>query len=82
MKNKDRVYVDYVKLYNALFGPGKLVTVQELKAELYVETGVHFNSVAQVITTLSIHYAIWSPYQGVYKIMEIDDEKYLSKGKR
>lgn len=43
-------------------------------------TGVSHNGVAQVITTLSLKYPIWSPKRGVYKLY--DDDDYNSNGRR
>ena len=74
-----RIYVNYELLYKSLFAPGKLVTVQEIAEELYIETGVRFDSVTQVVTTLSLRYAIWSPVRGIYKIMESKDYEQYCK---
>lgn len=68
-----RIHVDYEKLYKSLFKPGKIVTSEELRKELEIETGYVFTSITQVVTTLTLHYPIWSPTIGKYKIMEDSD---------
>ena len=59
---RKRVPVDYDQLYQLfLRGP---VTFRDIEEA----TGVSHNGVAQVITTLSLKYPIWSPKRGVYKL--------------
>lgn len=68
---RKRVPVDYDQLYQLfLRGP---VTFRDIEEA----TGVSHNGVAQVITTLSLKYPIWSPKRGVYKLY--DDDDYNSK---
>lgn len=66
-KKAERVYVDYEALYERLKqGPMSFTDIQEF-------TGVSRNTVAQVITTLSYNYPVWSPKRGVYKVLEESD---------
>lgn len=64
---RKRIPVDYDQLYQLfLKGP---VTFHDIE----VATGISHNGVAQVITTLSLKYPIWSPKRGVYKLYDEDD---------
>lgn len=64
---KKRKAVDYEELYNLLLqGPLTFRQIEEV-------TGVSHCGVAQVITTLSLRYPIWSPKRGVYKLCESSD---------
>lgn len=66
-KRKKRRLVDYDQLYQMLLtGP---ITFKDIERV----TGVSHCGVAQVITTLSIRYPLWSPKRGVYKLCEDDD---------
>ena len=68
-QRKPRKPVDYEKIYEALqWGP---LTFNEIE----IMTGVPHCAVAQVITTLSLKYPIWSPRRGVYKLA--DETDYL-----
>lgn len=66
----ERNFVDYDKLFNELFGPGKIVSFQDIKDFTGFTSD---SSVAQVITTLSFNYPIWKPARGKYKIVEKSD---------
>lgn len=64
---KKRVTPDYEKIYEELKkGPLTFREIEEL-------SGVPHNAVAQVITTLTLRYPIWSPKRGVYKLLEYSD---------
>lgn len=64
---KKRKPVDYDMLYELLLaGPLTFRQIEEV-------TGVSHCGVAQVITTLSLRYPIWSPKRGVYKLCEDSD---------
>ena len=66
-KRKPRQPVDYDLLYERLkAGPVTFAEIEEL-------AGVPHCSVAQIITTLSLYYPVWSPKRGVYKLMEDSD---------
>ena len=59
--------VDYDMLYKMLLaGPVTFKMIEEA-------TGVSHNGVAQVITTLSLRYPVWSPKRGIYKLCEASD---------
>ena len=62
-----RTEPDYEMLYER-FKEGP-VTFREIEKL----TGVAHSGVAQVITTLSIRYPIWSPKRGTYKLIEDKD---------
>lgn len=63
-KKKQRNEPDYEMLYMRFTeGP---VTFREIEKL----TGVAHSGVAQVITTLSIRYPIWSPHRGTYQLIE------------
>lgn len=67
VKKRERKKIDYEELYKLfLKGP---VTFREIEEA----TGVAHNGVAQVITTLSLMYPIWSPKRGVYKLYDEED---------
>lgn len=64
---RKRVPVDYDLLYQRLLeGPVTFAEIEEL-------SGVAHSGVAQVITTLSLRYPVWSPKRGTYKLMEESD---------
>ena len=64
---KKRKRVDYDELYKMLLkGP---ITFRDIEEA----TGVSHNGVAQVITTLTLRYPVWSPSRGVYKLCEDSD---------
>lgn len=66
-KKRHRRDIDYEKIYAALkCGP---LTFSEIGALAEVERC----AIAQVITTLSVRYPIWSPSKGVYKLLTEDD---------
>lgn len=66
-KVRKRKYVDYEQLYQMLLkGPVTFKQIEEV-------TGVSHCGVAQVITTLTLKYPIWSPKRGVYKLCEDTD---------
>lgn len=69
IKNKKkRKVVDYEKLYEVLSqGPITFKKIQEV-------AGVSKNSVAQIITTLSLRYPLYEVKRGVYKLYS--DEEY------
>jgi hypothetical protein len=66
---KKRQPVDYDMLYQRLLqGPLTFADIEKL-------TGVPHCSVAQIITTLSLNYPLWSPKRGVYKLISDEDYK-------
>lgn len=66
-RKKKRVEVDYDELYKLLLaGPLTFRQIEEI-------TGVKHCGVAQVITTLSLRYPVWSPKRGVYKLYDEED---------
>lgn len=67
IKKKKKKYVDYEQLYRLLLaGPLTFKQIMEV-------TGVDHHGVAQVITTLTLNYPVWSPARGVYKLCTPDD---------
>lgn len=80
MRDYIRIYVNYEELYKSLFGPGIIVTNNDIREALYAQTGMKFGSVNQVITTLTLHYPIWSPKLGTYKIIEDSDYDNYCEG--
>lgn len=66
-KKKKKTAVDYEKLYELfLRGPVRF-------CEIEAASGVSHNSVAQVITTLSLKYPIYEVRRGLYKLYGADD---------
>lgn len=66
-RKKNRTSPDYEKLYARLQqGPMTFAEIEEM-------SGVQHSGVAQVITTLSLRYPVWSPRRGVYKLMGPED---------
>lgn len=64
---RQRKYIDYDQLYKLLLeGPLTFRQIEEI-------TGVSHCGVAQVITTLTLKYPVWSPKRGVYKLCEDTD---------
>lgn len=67
VKTKKRQSPDYEMLHERLLeGP---VTFREIEKL----TGVAHSGVAQIITTLSLRYPLWSPKRGIYKLIEESD---------
>ena len=59
--------IDYEAIYREfLKGPLTFAQIEQL-------SGVSHSGVAQVITTLSLRYPVWSPKRGVYKLTEKGD---------
>lgn len=67
LEKKKKIPVDYEALYERLKkGPISFQEIQDL-------TGVSHSGVAQVVTTLSLRYTLWSPQRGIYKLLEESD---------
>lgn len=65
---KKKQPVDYERIYHRLLqGPMTFKDIEEM-------TGIAHCGVAQVITTLSLRYPVYSPSRGVYKLY--GDEEY------
>lgn len=66
-KKRKKIPIDYEMLHERLLeGPVSFNEIEKL-------TGVAHSGVAQIITTLSIRYPIWSPKRGIYKLIEEKD---------
>lgn len=67
-QKKKKQAVDYERIYHRLLlGPITFKEIEEM-------TGIAHCGVAQVITTLSLRYPVYSPSRGVYKLY--GDEEY------
>ena len=74
-QKQKRKFVDYDELYQRLKkGPITFNEISEI-------TGLKRQSVAQVITTLSLKYPVWSPAKGVYKLCDSSDYQTIDRSK-